>query len=828
MDSKPKVMKFFFPLLLIFFSSSAYAIDFRGRLYSRAKEKGEAQQSILIFETKQFLQTDANGYFEAKVPKAGEYTFRVIRTSGTQEFKKNISSDGELVTIYTDKVEVPKGGIVVSGEKEKTILSRYKVRQDEIKRMPGTLGEALRGLETLPGVVAPPFGGGEIVIRGADPNQNLYLVDDLPILYPFHLLGLNSVVHNDLIKSIDLYTGAFPSRFFNAIGGVIEIETVDSVKKTGGMASVSLFSTNAIYQTPTAGGKGYIIVAGRVSYLENTLGLTGFVPEGIRLPQYHDSQVKVVHNFNDRHQISFTSLTAQDGFAARLEPRPVNDPTQEPPPFIAGARIALGRGFATQGLRYTWTPGNKFNNRITLIHFDPFNKVNGQLGSLNANTIQRFGYVGLRQDASWEALDWLKIDFGSEYRLLDFDISGTSVRLRNPSNRAPNPYDTLNPAFESIPVSDKPRSLYTYGYTTVKMRFGNFSFEPGTRYDYIAINRQGVWGPRSTVAYKFEGIAQGTTIFAGAGDYFQFPNSIAWSSVSGNPGIGWQKATKYGGGIDQQFTQEYSIKAEVFKQEFSSLIENDPNISQVFGQNPDNGQLLSQPIVFNRALNFSNRGTGWSHGYEVFLRKQNKPGTMDWFGWIAYTWSQTYRNPNRYNPALALPPQPILSPVENRVLYEFFPNSREVFYDFDQTHIINTVYGWRINESYQLGVRWQYRTSFPITPVVGDDGGQFRNPATGQVFFNRQESVYINSARLAPYHRLDFRIDKFINYEWGYMNLFLEVINFYMRRNQVGINFDEALPFSSLNPVPQNDFSTLQTPGGTVIPLFNVGLEVKF
>lgn len=100
--------------------------------------------------------------------------------------------------------------------------------------MPGTFGEALRALETLPGVIPNVgFGGGAngIIVRGANPNANTYLYDDLPILYPFHLDGLTSVIHNDLIKSIDLYSGAYPANFNNATGGIIEIETVDSVQK---------------------------------------------------------------------------------------------------------------------------------------------------------------------------------------------------------------------------------------------------------------------------------------------------------------------------------------------------------------------------------------------------------------------------------------------------------------------------------------------------------------------------------------------------------------------------------------------------------------------
>lgn len=792
------------------------ALPFQGRVFSKSNNKGEAGVTVLLLKTdtqfrKSFV-TDQEGFFSADVPKADEYTFRVLMPTGMLEFNKNVSIDNEVVTLYTDKVTKQKG-INVEGEKEKTTLSRYKVRGDEIKRMPGTFGEALRGLETLPGIVAPPFGGGEIVIRGADPNTNTYVVDDLPILYPFHLLGLNSVVHNDLIKSIDVYTGAHPARFYNAIGGVIEIETVDSVTKTTGMFSSSLFSSNGIFQTPTFGGKGYLIAAGRVSYLENTIGLTGLVPDGIRLPQYHDSQVKFVHNFNPNHQISFTHLSSQDGFAARLDNKPNNDPLKETDALLAGARISIGRGFNTQGLRYTWTPSQSFTNKITLIRFDPFNKVNGALGSFSADQMTRTGYISIRQDAVWDISNFFKWEFGAEARDLQYNITGRTARQTDPSNQSPNFYDSANPAFQTLQLNDTPRTAYNYGYTTLKFQVGNFKFEPGTRYDYIGLTGKAAHGPRGFISYKFDNILKGLTVFSGGGLFSHFPNTIAWSERSGNPNLDWQKAKKYAGGIDIQLSTEWSLKTELFKQEYYNLIVNDPYIQ---GINPDSLTNLINPI---RYFNFSNRGEGYSRGYELYIKKSNRPGTKDWFGWIAYTYSQTFRNTNI--------PISSITPTDRELTYLLKANSREIPYDFDLTHIVNVVYGWRFSEDYQLGVRMQYRTSAPYTPIVGDDGGAFRNPSTGYAVFNPTYSFYENSARQKPYQRIDVRIDRFLNYDWGYMNYFIEVINLLAIRNESGQNFNSTFPYSATNPSPQYDFSTLAR-GNTVIPLFNIGLEVKY
>jgi hypothetical protein len=495
--------------------------------------------------------------------------------------------------------------------------------------------------------------------------------------------------------------------------------------------------------------------------------------------------------------------------------------------LLAGARVALGRGFSTQGLRHTWSPTDKFNNRVTLINYAPFTQVDGSLGVIEARNMVRAGYMSIRDDATFQAANWLKIEFGGEHRELNYTLDGTGIRLANPGNQNPNPFNTQNPDFVSYPINDKLNTNYTYGYTTWSFQFGNLKIEPGTRYDYTGVNNQGVWGPRGTVSYLFPKVLEGLTIFGGAGEYAHFPENTRASSSGGNPDLRWERATKYGGGVDQQVTKEWSVKAEVFKQEFRDSITNDPYISTPIGINPDPAARLQQPIVFNRGLNYSNRGEGWSHGYELFVKKSNRPGTKDWFGWLSYTWSQTFRNNNTifgeqfFN-------LPVLSQTEKRVLYNSVRTSPETYYNFDQTHIVNFVYGWRINQDYQLGVRWQYRTSFPYTPIIGDDGGRFRNPTTGQVFFNPVSSPEINSRRFADYHRMDVRIDKFLSYEWGYMNIYWEIINLYTRRNQVGQGFNNAFPQSLTNPSPTYDFSNLVLPGGQIIPLINIGLETRF
>ncbi|HNJ05702.1 MAG TPA: hypothetical protein PLB73_15690, partial [Leptospiraceae bacterium] len=117
-----------------------------------------------------------------------------------------------------------------------------------------------------------------------------------------------------------------------------------------------------------------------------------------------------------------------------------------------------------------------------------------------------------------------------------------------------------------------------------------------------------------------------------------------------------------------------------------------------------------------------------------------------------------------------------------------------------------------------------------LTPIIADDKG--RQIQNGRYVFNPTYSQNLNSGRLKPYHRLDVRIDHFINYSWGFGNIFVEMLNVYLRDNPVNMSWNQARPISRTNPSIQNDFGTLESSTGDgkkiKFPLINFGLEVQF
>lgn len=816
-------------------STSIHALDFKIQVLDPKKNEGLADVQVIILETQTKFSTDEKGFVNATVPKAGFYTIRAILPTGKLvQPRFEIQSPNQLITILTEEAPqketkqqvVGEDGINVTGRRGKSKLSRYQQRIDEIKRIPGQFGEALKGIETLPGVNAPPFGQGQIIIRGANENANTYLLDDLPIGYVYHFAGFNSVVHNDFIKTIDTYTGAYPAEFGDATGGVIAIESIDDVPKFGGHATVSFWSANALFKGPLGDeNNGYWIGAARGSYLDKTL--KPYIPSGTELiPKYGDGQFKLKYTFTPNHIIYAYALTAKDTFIAKIDDQPSWDPTAEFSPRLIGASIAFDRAFDTEAVRYVWQPGSRFSNQLTVLHHDNIFYIDGSIGEIDARQKQSDGYYAVRDDLTWEMMkDHIFFDAGVEYRSFIYKLAGVDIQQTDPTNRTPDPYNPND--FTTIPVSEDVRTNWTSGYAVLTFRGLGFEFKPSARVDYFGLTGERVIDPRATASYTFK---TKTTLVVGAGVYHKLPEPYQYSPDSANPFLKMERADHYGGGVEQIYG-DWTFKAEVFRHYFTEMIVQDAYVTRPYKINEDNSlqNRIRDPILYNERMFYSNDGTGFSEGYELYFKKTKAENKNGWYGWISYTWSRTIRNDHQH----------IVTDEEKKTLYSAderrvvnqYDNTKDYYASFDRTHIINIIFGYKISPEWQVGAKWRYMTSELFTPVTDDNGG--RTISNGRVVFDPvYDETRKNTQRLKPWHRLDIRVDRFFNYSWGFGNYFFEVLNAYVRDNPTTIGWDDARPISLTNPYVVNDFGTLEAPGpnGKKVksPLINFGIEVQF
>ncbi|MCB1317660.1 MAG: TonB-dependent receptor, partial [Leptospiraceae bacterium] len=562
--------------------------------------------------------------------------------------------------------------------------------------------------------------------------------------------------------------------------------------------------------------------AARGSYMHKTLA--SFAPDGVRLPIYWDAQFKLMYRLAPEHTLYLYALGAKDTFGAEIEDKQENDPTKELDPVLIGARLAFDRAFHTEAVRYEWQPGSLFRNRLTLIGHDNIIYVNGEIGDLEARQEQHDGYLSLRDDLDWELVEeHVRIEAGFELRQFRYTSNGFTVRQLDPNDESPDFFNPDEPDFETIPVEDSTIQQYNSGYAMLTLAGYGFEFKPGVRADYFALTGQTVVDPRGTLSYTFP---TKTTLFGGAGVYHKVPEPWQYSPSSGNPNLFMERAEHYGGGIEQELG-DWLFKVEAYRHYYTDIVVVDPYITTPYRVNSHPYERYTEPILLDDRLGYSNDGTGFSEGYEIYIKKSKPPEANGWYGWISYTWSRSLRNDHQH----------ILTDEESRLLrtkdelriISQYDNTKDVYADFDRTHIINVIFGYKFNREWQVGLRWRYQTSSPTTPIIDDDGGLQQN--RGRTIFDPVYSDLTNSKRFKPYHQLDIRIDRFFHYGWGYGNFFVEALNLYVRRNQTGESWDRARPYSTTNPSPQYDFQILENKVDGKkywFPFLNVGIEMKF
>ena len=109
--------------------------------------------------------------------------------------------------------------VVVRGEKlrksEPTLLTT------KLTETAGTLGDPLRGIFSLPGVVQLDDQTSEPAVRGSGPQDNEFLIDFLPTGYLFHIYG-DSIIDENLLHDFGLQAAGFGPQYGNATGAVFD------------------------------------------------------------------------------------------------------------------------------------------------------------------------------------------------------------------------------------------------------------------------------------------------------------------------------------------------------------------------------------------------------------------------------------------------------------------------------------------------------------------------------------------------------------------------------------------------------------------------------
>ena len=180
--------------------------------------------------------TDRLGFFIFRSVAPGDYLLTVARIGfGPRTRRTAVSPDGEVQLDMVLSVEaVELEGLVVETRRsrrrewfeESAGVTVEELNRAEIKSVPGIAeADPMRAVEVLPGVVTVSDFSSAFNVRGGSADQNLILLDGVPIINPFHLAGFFSVFNADMVERAELRSGGFPAEYGGRVSSVLSVET---------------------------------------------------------------------------------------------------------------------------------------------------------------------------------------------------------------------------------------------------------------------------------------------------------------------------------------------------------------------------------------------------------------------------------------------------------------------------------------------------------------------------------------------------------------------------------------------------------------------------
>ncbi len=664
-----------FSLLMPLSIERLFASDTR-ILYGRALEAGTRRplEGVRVCVDRQpdaCGLSDAEGNF--RIPLAEDGTFRLF-IPGADETKFltapfTVSGENPFprATVYYETEILTLPDILVTAPSDKDKISRKELTNKEFRQVPGTLGDPLKAIQTLPGVAVGSDSSSSPAIRGSRPEDNLYYVNDQPVGYLFHMGDLLSVFNSDLVQEFTIHASAFGPQYDSALGAVIDVRLREPrTDRWGAKLNISAFESDLLVEGPI-GGTQSLLLAGRRSYLDLIVsqlgGGLGDEIEVVQFPEFYDYQGRYLWRPNPRNTFSVETSGAWDKLI--IDVKSTSDIAARDPD-LAG-RFGATQNYHSQGVAWNSQITPDVSNRLVVSHLEQAFDITaaslgfGELSSENYVIYESLSFkplenhdmaAGFRHTYSDTRLDFdLKIDFPSEF---DPDVDFTSAERKA---LASNIYANASQIF----LKDRWRAL------------PRLTLLGGARATYDDFLSEGHVEPWAGLEYD---LTEKTLLTGGWGTYHQSPPGQELVEPFGNPDLKSLEARHSVAGVRQRIGQSWSVQVEGYEKTFRNLTVPDP------------------------VKNYVNGASGRALGLE-FLAKKDR--TDRWNGWLSVSQSRSTRKNNI--------------------------TGQEIVFANDQPWILNAVATYWLTKKFSVGFNWRYHSGQPWTPVIGtfvDPAGRVR------------------------------------------------------------------------------------------------------
>lgn len=736
--------------------------------YIEDEATGEKLIGANIFDIKSGNGTSTNnyGFFSLTLPKDSVYinityigyqpkNYRLLLDKDiTMNFGISEGQELETVEVTADRVDKIE---------QQTQMSRIDIPIQQIKKMPAFLGEVdvLKVIQLLPGVQSGNEGTSGIYVRGGSPDQNLILLDGVPVYNVTHLFGFFSVFNADAIKSVTLTKGGFPARFGGRLSSVLEINMKEgNMKEFHAEGSIGTIFSKLTVEGPIVKDKTSFLISGRRTYIDilaRPFIKSGFDSQGIDGSidlYFYDLNAKINHKFSDKDRLFISAYLGDDVFGTSFK-EDFDDGSFE-------SKAGLDWGNQTGSMRWNRVWNKKLFSNTTLTY-----------SKYNFNTGFAFEEIDTdpqgQDERSAAALNYVSgiEDWGGK---IDFDY------IPNPNHYikfgAAATHHTFTPGVSQFNIEQTGQVDFdtTVGaQLTESMEYGLY-IEDDMK---IGEKLQANVGVHAS-AFSVDGKTY-TSIQPRLGIRYMLPHDIALKSsfstmtqfihLLTNEGVGlptdlwvpttkniipersWQAAI----GFAKTVWDDYEVSLEGYYKEMENLVSYKEGASFF---NFDGNSSWEDKVT---------QGDGDSYGIEFLLQKKKGNTT----GWIGYTYSKTTRQFDEINGGLPYP------------------------FKYDRRHDISIVVSHKFSERISASAVWVYGTGNSITlPESVHTGYEVNNFTNNPPYFpTRIETASNKNAyRMQPYHRLDLSVE-FHKQKRKYKRVIVVgVYNAYSRVNPFFIN----------------------------------------
>lgn len=782
-------------LFVLFANGYSQKVSISGYVTDEASGEKIIGATVITSDNLNYAVSNSYGYYILILNSSGDSVRLQASYVGYSPAFLTIRPDQDLKINFNLNSGNILNEVVVSAERS-TVYEKRKgmsiisVPVAKVTVMPSIGGESdlLKSLQLMPGIQSGNEASSSLYVRGGSPDQNLMVIDDVPVYYVNHLGGFVSTFNSDAINSMRLVKGGFPAQYGSRLSSVLDVRMKEgNMKEFHGSGMIGMIASKIMVEGPVKKDTtSYMLSVRRFMYDLITRPLTRATSiDGTSVGyNFYDVNAKINHIISPKDRLYLSFYSGGDKILTRQKKQTdLNKMTLEWGNILGSFRwnhLYSNRLFSNVTLYSTrYRLANDFSYTYTRDNLKEKTSASYWSGIVDLSAKADFDY-SVNQN--------YKVRFGGTSIFHHFNPNTTSYHSVENSAAVDTSFGSKKlRGLENGLYLENEISIGTRFFTNIGLRFTNYQ-TPGR--NYIS------YEPRFLSTFMFSGnillkasyssMNQYIHLLTGSGPNMQ--NDI-WVPVT--EAVKPSLSKQFAFGLEKTFRKgEYEVSIEGYHKTMNNLITYKDGVA-----------VLSSASDWQTQV--ETNGKGKSYGLEFLFQKTKGPVT----GWLAYTYSKTTRQ------------------FENKNSGRPYP------FKYDRTHDISIVYLHKIKSNIQLSATWVYGTGNPFTLATGKyltitgPGDELNQTSS----YYRYGQVYedLNSYRMRAYHKLDVGVNFYKTVKLGERTWSINIYNLYNRQNpyyyflETDIQYDQSgreIPGSEKTVLKQQSYFP-------IIPSFSYSLK---